>query len=66
MNTGFTGLLRMNNATDFRFRWTLSTGLASASSSQRYWSNKVRPISFLRVLQLKLSRWSRHLPLQSI
>jgi len=68
----------MNNTTDFRFRWTLSAGLASASSvatktyapaqssSQRHRSNKVYPLSSLRGLQLKLSRWSRYLPLQSI
>jgi len=53
----------MNNATDFRYMWTLSAGEAeppqsgatktyapAQSSSQRHWSNKVRPTSSLRGL----------------
>ena len=35
MNTEFMGLKRMNNTTDFRFRWTLSAGEVEPPRSLR-------------------------------
>ncbi len=63
------------NTTDFRFRWTLSVGVASASDQQdvghegvatRCGALSLPSLNAAASRLSRCSRWSRHIPLQSI